>query len=182
MIVPLLIIFLISVFWLVAIFPNRLQKVSQFRIIKVGDYVSSLSGPDLHQGKNSMFPPGRFFVIFTSDKVPVDANVDDRVFYKDISDFIVSKGGHYFCSGDPKAASVFGMKYVLSRDRSVFALARDAIERVLWDREIIAKRSNQWELDGSLVTITDENGKILSIYKNAKVSDIKKIVNDLQLK
>lgn len=176
----LIIFILVAFIWFILISPNRLQQIDEFKGIKIGDNCPAFSCIKDDLKKTNTFKPVSFFIIFINDKLNPDADgLDDKKYYGETTNIIVEKGGHFWTSGDGKFARKVGIEHILSRSRSIATLVRDVIEDILWDKDLIKNKSNRWELEESLIIVTNGKGEILALYKNAKLGDIKKIVEAL---
>ena len=152
-IVVLLISFLLLAIWLIFIFPHQLLQVDSFRGIKVGDACPGFFWIKDALKEKHIAEPANFFLIFINDKITSEIDeLGNKQCFGKITANIAAKGGHFWCSGDGKVAKEFGINIV---------------------------RAKEWKLDGSLIIITDNQGKILALYQNAKITDLANILNKL---
>lgn len=149
-----LISILLLTMWSIFVFPYQLKRVEVFRGIKIGDHCPGFFWIRDDLKEKHISEPSSFFLVFISDKVDPDADgLDNRKYFGKTTEIIVKKGGHFWCSGDGKVAGIYGINFV--------------------------RGSKEWKLDASLITVTDGEGKILALYKNGKLRDIKRVIRDL---
>jgi hypothetical protein len=169
--------------WLAVKHVNKMQRVDEFRKVKVGQRCPTYWYVKRDLQEKGISAPGKFIVFFISEELdnPDGWELDNRSIYGKTTDFIVKKEGHFWPCGEPKIAEMFGIDHVLSRTRSLPALARDVTQK-MWLKftgDLIWESVCKWELDGSLITVTDGKGKILALYKNARLEDIENIVDNI---
>lgn len=142
--------------WLIFVFHHQLQPINDFRGIKIGDHCPGFFWIEDDLKEKNISKPAKFILIFISDKVDPDADgLDNEKYFTKIVKIIKNKGGHLWCSGDGKVARIYGVNFVCG--------------------------VKEWKLDSSLIVVTDGAGGILDLYKNAKLEDIKRVADNLNL-
>lgn len=92
-------------------------------------------------------PSGRFYVHFLSKDSPLSC-IDLEC--GDIASLVTDRGGHLIGTCDLKGGKIFGVEPVHD--------------------------GKNWVLSDSLMVVADQNGVIQGIYKNAKLSHLKEIL------
>lgn len=163
---------------------NRIQKVEVFKDIKIGQKCPGFFWIEDDLQSMRRQKPAKFFLIFISEEIITDPDsweLDDKKHYSHITEEITKKGGHFWPNKDGKVAMVFGIDYIQYGIKYPTVRIRNRIERFLYENGLIKERSSIWGLEESIIVVTDGHGKIMAIYKNAMLKDIKRVLADLKL-
>ncbi|MFC1495834.1 hypothetical protein ACFL52_00280 [Candidatus Margulisiibacteriota bacterium] len=150
--------FIIIIFFTCAtlLFNNRLQRVEEYRGLKVGDSSSAFYLAKNYYEEIGVFEQARFFVFFISDTLDNINNwkLNDQLYYDYAADMISEKKGKLWSYAGGKVGELFGINRI---------------------------SKNNYKLDGSLIAIINSDGKILALYEKAKLRHIKRAVDGLVL-
>lgn len=128
---------------------NNFEYIEEFRGLKVGNLLPHYTGLS-KQGIHigNNTPEGNFFVHVITHEIS-ETCLDLEC--DNIAKLVLEKGGHLIVSNDAKLAQKFGIRLI---------------------------SNGQLKFDTSLMILSDKEGIILSMYKNVKITDVKKIISD----
>lgn len=127
---------------------DKLSKVDEYGPVKTGDSVPLFAGITKNGYQVGPGIPKGKFHVYIINQDLPALALDQEI---DNIEFILEKGGHVIGGCDGKFAKMFGV-HVLS--------------------------GPGYKLSESLIIISNQNGKITAIYKNAKTTDLKSILKD----
>jgi len=154
------------------------QNVAQFGLIKVGQSVPSFIGVSQsgREIKPSFPKGGKFYVYIVDEQLPpscLDLECGKN------AEIVIYKGGHLIGGSDPKYAKLFNIRMV--KNNSILNKILHKINKSFLEKFGRKIQVNWYKLETSLVVVTDSNGHIILIYKNAGIKDIPHIMRDLNL-
>lgn len=136
---------------------TKVAKLYEFESITIGDTVESFMGYSINKKEvRHNYPKGNFYIHFVNDTLPAIALNEE---FGNISTVVTSRGGVLIGGSDGKYAASFGLRYKFKKQ---------------WNGNY------KYYLAESLAVCTDQDAKIIAIYKNVKKSDLEFIVNDIK--
>ncbi len=131
---------------------NQIRRVEQFRKIKVGEKIPGFSASSIISGIDmSPTDPQGRFYIHFVNDKLPSACLNLEC--GEDAKYAQEKGGHLLGFADGKAAYSFGIDIKLK----------------------------PYRFDASIMAVTDNSAKIIAIYEQAQLSDLKTILDDLAL-
>jgi hypothetical protein len=142
--------------------PPPLEKLESFGKYRVGEKGVSFSGTtDYGQKVGTGKPPGRFHIRLFTNELP------RHVRYSCLDhtcghwgDLVVRLGGHLDITIDSKISNIYGLKYKHKR-------------------QLNGKIG--WVPEHSLAIVEDNKGIILSIFKNARLSNLEDLLREAEI-
>ena len=153
------------------------RSITQFGSIRVGGLLPSFVGISQSGKEIGLALPkgGKFYIYVIDEQLPptcLDLECGKQ------AEIVLNKGGHIIGGSDPKYAKIFNVKLIknLSLNNKISYYIKPFIEKLGWEIQV-----NWWKLETSLIVVINNKGKILRIYKNAKLKDIPLIMRDIGL-